>query len=257
MTGHVLALDAPADTRMMGIVHSALRRDLIRVSMVLGTPQAAEPARRAALAEHLLWMMDFLHDHHSGEDEGLYPLVKRRNPGSAELVERMDADHGAIAPAIDALTAAAKHHLADPTSPDSALRQAVDGLRTVLLPHLEREEREMMPVVSASITEREWRAWDQQFNLKPKGLTALAEQGHWVLDGLDDESSEHVAHLVPPVPRFILLKLLGGRYRRKRAKLWNGTRAGEVPSQPIEGGESRGAWQQRPSAREPDGMLGA
>jgi hypothetical protein len=28
----------------------------------------------------------------------------------------------------------------------------------------------------------------------------LAEEGHWFLDGLDDESSEHVKHLVPPVP---------------------------------------------------------
>jgi hypothetical protein len=67
----------PADTRMMGIVHSALRRDLVRVGLVLGTSQAAEPARRTALAEHLLWMMQFLHDHHAGEDDGLYPLVGR------------------------------------------------------------------------------------------------------------------------------------------------------------------------------------
>jgi hypothetical protein len=238
MTGHAIPLDAPADTRMMGIVHSALRRDLVRLGIVLGTAQAAEPARRTALAEHLLWMMDFLHDHHSAEDDGLYPLVTRRNPTSADLVERMDTDHNAIAPAITALTAAAKHHLADPASPDSTLQLAIDRLRAVLLPHLEREEQEMMPVVSASITEGEWRAWDEQFNLKPKGLTALAEQGHWVLDGLDDQSSAHVKHLVPPIPRFILIKLLARHYRRKRATLWNGTQAAEVPSLPIEAAES-------------------
>jgi hypothetical protein len=233
MTSHAIDHDAPANTRMMGIVHSALRRDLVRVGLVLGTPQASQPNRRTALAEHLLWMMRFLHDHHSSEDAGLYPLVKRRNPAATELLERMDADHNSIAPAMDALKAAAKHHLADPTSPDSTLLLAVNRLGVVLLPHLEREEQEMMPVVSASITDSEWRAWDQQFNLKPKGLTALAQEGHWVLDGLDDESSEHVKHLVPPVPRFILIKLLGGRYRRNRATLWNGTRARDVPSLPI------------------------
>ena len=43
---------APADTRMMGIVHSALRRDLVRLRLVLGTPAAQEPKRRKALAEH-------------------------------------------------------------------------------------------------------------------------------------------------------------------------------------------------------------
>jgi hemerythrin-like domain-containing protein len=153
MTRRTIPLDDPADTQMMGIVHSALRRDLVRIGMVLGTSQAVEPARRSALAHHLLWMMRFLHEHHSGEDDGLYPLVKRRNPASAELVERMGTDHLTISPAIHALTAAANRHLADPTSPDSALQLAVDRLATVLLPHLHREEQEMMPMVSASITE--------------------------------------------------------------------------------------------------------
>ncbi len=234
MTSHTVPLDAPADTQMMGIVHSALRRDLVRVGLVLGTPEAAQPARRTALAEHLLWMMSFLHAHHSGEDEGLYPLVVRRNPESAELVERMDADHESITPAMDDLVAAAQRHLDDATSPDSALQRAVDHLSEVLLPHLEREEQQMMPVVSASITEGEWRAWDEEFNLKPKKLNALALEGHWVLDGLDADARDHVEHLVPPVPRFILIKLLAGRYRRTRATLWNGTEALRVPSLPIE-----------------------
>ena len=80
MTAHTNHPDAPADTQMMPIVHSALRRDLVRLRIVLGTPEAAEPRRRTALAEHVLWLMHFLHDHHSGEDDGLYPLVVRRNP---------------------------------------------------------------------------------------------------------------------------------------------------------------------------------
>jgi hemerythrin-like domain-containing protein len=233
MTSHTVPLDAPPDTQMMGIMHSAFRRDLVRVRRVLGTPAAAEPRRRTAIAEHLLWLMHVLHDHHSGEDDGLYPLVVRRNPASAELVNQMDEDHGTITPAIDRLVEAAQRHLDYPSSPDALLAQAVDDLTVVLLPHLEREELEMMPVVAQSITEGEWRAWDEEFNLKPKGLTALAEEGHWVIDGLDDRSREHVEHLVPPVPRFILLKLLGGRYRRKRALLWDSTPAGEIPSLPI------------------------
>lgn len=239
MTSHTDPLDAPAETRTMSIVHSALRRDLVRLRLVLGTPAAAEPARRTAIAEHLLWMMDFLHHHHTGEDDGLYPLVVRRNPSSAELVEQMDADHASISPAMDAVEAAARRHLDDPDSPDSALQTAVDRLSEVLLPHLEREEQVMMPVVSQSITEREWQAWDQQYNLKPKGLTTLAEEGHWILDGIDDWGREQVEHLVPPVPRFILIRLMGGRYRRKRAALWDGTPAADVPSLPIE--EAR-AW---------------
>jgi hemerythrin-like domain-containing protein len=230
MTSHTVSPDAPADTQMMGIVHSALRRDLVRVGLVLGTPAAAEPARRTAIAEHVLWLMRFLHDHHSGEDDGLYPLVVRRNPDSADLVEQMDADHSSITPAMEALESVAKQHLTDPTAPDSALTAAVDRLCEVLFPHLEREERDMMPVVSASITQGEWQAWDQEHNLKPKGMMTLAVEGHWLIDGLDERSSDHVKHLVPPVPRFVLVRLLGGPYRRKRAALWSGTPALDVPS---------------------------
>ena len=73
----------PADTRMMGIVHDALRRDLGRLRAVLtGAPPGAD--QRAALGAHLEWMLDFLHEHHHGEDAGLYPLVLAKNPAARD-----------------------------------------------------------------------------------------------------------------------------------------------------------------------------
>ena len=218
---------APADTRMMGIVHSALRRDLVRLRLVLGTPVAQEPRRRTALAEHAIWLMDFLHHHHSGEDEGLYPLVVRRNPDAVALCERMDVDHDTITPAMDGLRAAAERHLADPDSPDSDLLAALAALEEPLLPHLAREELEMMPVVSASITHAEWVEWHE--SMVHGSMRALAFEGHWLIDGLDEESIQVVVGPVPAVPRFILVKLLGGGYRRRRALLWDGTPAVAVP----------------------------
>ena len=189
MTSHTVPPDAPADTQMMGIVHSALRRDLVRVA-----PGARHPAGRRAGPSYGHRRARALDDatscttHHSGEDDGLYPLVVRRNPQSADLVEQMDADHGTITPAMDGLVSAAQRHLADPTVPTMPWSAAIDALTDVLIPHLEREEPEMMPVVSQSITEGEWRTWDEEFNLKPKGIRALADEGHWVIDGLDPTS---------------------------------------------------------------------
>jgi len=238
MTTYRTDPDGPADTRTMGIVHSALRRDLVRLRLVLGTPAAREPRRRTAIAEHLRWAMGFLHAHHRGEDDGLYPLVLRRNPGAGRLVALMDADHAAISPAMAGVDEAARAHLVDAGHSDDALGSALERLSEVLLPHLAREEREMMPVVSASITEREWRHWDQEFNIKPKGMLALAEEGHWILDGLDPAGREHIEHLVPPVPRFVLVRLMGGGYRRKRSTLWGGTPAADVPSLDLAGMEA-------------------
>ena len=86
-----------------------------------------------------------------------------------------------------------------------ALVAALDELTGVLFPHLEREEQQMMPVVATSITQREWHRWDQQYNIKPKKLPRLAEEGNWLIDGLDEPRRRIVEAEVPAIPRYIVL----------------------------------------------------
>ena len=86
----------PADTSMMGIVHRALRRDLARARAALTADWPPADDQRVAIAGHLGWLMGFLHRHHESEDEGLYPLVRRRSPAAAAMLDVMDADHHAI-----------------------------------------------------------------------------------------------------------------------------------------------------------------
>lgn len=225
--------DQPADTRIMGVVHSALRRDLARARTVLAMDRLTD-ARRVALAAHLQWMMDFLHHHHSGEDDGLYPLLLAESPGTAGILQDMDREHAAVHPDMDRLRAAAERLAADPSAQSETLA-AVVALEASLLPHLEREELELMPLVTAALTTRQWEDWDQEFNVRPKQKKQLAEEGHWLLDGADEEGYAVVSALVPPVPRFIILKLLGGPYRRKREALWAGTPAQDIPSLTLAG----------------------
>ena len=49
--------DAPADTRMMRIVHQALRRDLRRAQLALTSAPPPPPRQQQAIARHLTWMM--------------------------------------------------------------------------------------------------------------------------------------------------------------------------------------------------------
>jgi len=223
----------PADTRMMGIVHSALRRDLVRARLVLEEPAPLTGERRTALADHVLWLMDFLHHHHSNEDDGLFPLVLEKNPAAGELLGVMDADHHRIAPRILELDVAARSYATGASGSDAALLTAVQDLETEMCPHLEREEREMMPVVSESISNGEWRAWEDAFT-KVKSMKQLADEGHLLLDNLDPVDREFVVHLVPAVPRFILINFLGGPYKKKAALLWDGTPAATVPSLSVD-----------------------
>jgi hemerythrin-like domain-containing protein len=215
---------------MMGIVHSALRRDLVRTRLVLQSEPPPERLRRVAISAHLRWMMDFLHHHHQGEDEGLYPLVVSKNPGAAGLVSEMDAEHTAIAPAINALESAAAEYGADSPGSRERVLEALEAMSVVLLPHLQREEAEMMPVVAASISAHDWATWDHATNIKPKGPGQLGMEGHWLIDGADATDRARVVGLVPPVPRFILLHGFAGIYRRRATRLWGGSPAASVPS---------------------------
>lgn len=219
----------PADTRSMGIVHSALRRDLERTRVVLSTEPYPDAERRRGLAAHLTWMMRFLHIHHTGEDVGLWPLIRAKNPAAGALLDQMDADHRRIAPAITALEDAARAYRDDAGAREPLLA-ALAGLTEVLLPHLRREELEMMPVVSATITTTEYHDIEQEHFVKPKSFMELGAEGHWIIDGLGPDDREVILHVVPAVPRFILLHGFARSYRRKRDLLWGDGPAAAIPS---------------------------
>ena len=209
----------PADTRVMRIVHNALRRDLARTRDVLTTPPYPHPAQRRALAAHLEWMVDFLHHHHEGEDTGLYPVVRARNPEAVPLLDAMDAEHHAIGPGMDGLVAAARAYAADAGARAQVLG-AIAALEETLLPHLRREEDEMMPVVSRSITQADWDRWDREVNVGPKPKSQLAREGLWIMEDQTAEDRRAIELLVPPVPRWLILHVLSRGYRREAFQRW-------------------------------------
>lgn len=214
--------DRPADTRMMGIVHGALLRDLARLRDVLSEAPGPLGSQRVAVGRHALWMMDFLHAHHTSEDTGLWPLVLSCNPASAELLASLEADHRRIEPCARAVRDAAVDYR---DSTDDRARQRLDAvvgqLVEVLAPHLEREVVEAMPVVERSISQTQWDEVERRTNLSSKTMRQLAMEGHWLLDGIDPEGREVVVHLVPLLPRLVLVHGFAGRYRRQARERWS------------------------------------
>ena len=92
------AIATPADTTMMSVVHDALRRDFSRLLDVLPDSHSLASGRATALAEHVTWMIGFLHHHHQSEDDGLWPLLLAKDPQAATLIEEMESDHRVISP---------------------------------------------------------------------------------------------------------------------------------------------------------------
>lgn len=220
------------DTRMNSVIHASLRRDLDRAALLLERPDDLSSERLRTLGAHAVWLMDFLHDHHTTEDTSLFPLIRANNPGAAELIDAMDAEHHAIGEARSALEQAGRSAEAGQAGAAEALRAAVADLRAVLDPHLEHEERDLPRVVELSVTEQEWAAFEKS-NVEGKKPPELAFQGHWMLDNLEPAGAAVVKSKVPAVPRFIMLRFLGGAYRKRRDELWGGTPAETVRSQPL------------------------
>ncbi|WP_433608956.1 hemerythrin domain-containing protein [Prescottella agglutinans] len=214
----------------MGVTHDALRRDLGRTDDVLQDARI-DDRQRGAVADHMQWMMAFLHAHHQAEDRSLWPLVRRTDPAAAAVLDRMDADHVRIAPEIDRLdAAAAMFHDEGAPSARTEFTRSLAALEEVLLPHLRREEDEAMPVVSRALTAAQWDAWDRAENIDPKSKWELGIIGQWMGDGLDPERFEKLTHTVGPVTRFVLLHAFAGPYRRACAVRWGP----DVPVGPLE-----------------------
>ncbi len=224
-------VDTPADTTMMRIVHDALRRDLARARDTLTQEHGVTVAQRRAIAAHLSWLMRFLHAHHESEDAGLYRLTRDRAfdaPDELEVLDRMSADHQAIAPAMAALESAASALGSDPSEASTrSTVEAIADLEALLLPHLRTEEDEAMPIVARRITDAEWHALEHEHNLDPKSMADLGFEGHWLIDGAAPGDRATVLGLVPPIPRFILLHGFARRYRRHAAASWGP--AGSTP----------------------------
>ena len=215
------------DTRMNGIIHAALRRDLERVALLVERPDDLTEQRLRAVGGHTWWLMDLLHDHHTTEDERLFPVMRANNSDIHPLLDAMLAEHGAIEPAVAAMRDAGRRaEAAEPRAAD-ALREAVAGLRRVLDPHLEHEEGSLSPLVPDTVTDEQWAAFEKS-NIEGKKPAQLALQGHWMLDNLDPDGAAVVKNQVPAIPRFILMNLLGGPYRKRFEACWGGTPAADV-----------------------------
>jgi len=216
--------NAPADTAMMGIVHTALRRDLTRTTTALTAGQPPAAAQRAALTAHLIWMMDFLHGHHEGEDVGLWPLMRSSDAAASELLDQMEHDHAQIAPEIERLRSATHRYAGDGShAARVGLIEALASLRAVLDPHLHREETEMMPIVSRTLSHARWESFNQEHYIKTKSKAELGHEGHWLIDSIDPAGYTIVVGNVPPIPRFVLLHAFAGQYARACATRWGPT----------------------------------
>jgi hemerythrin-like domain-containing protein len=203
-----------ADVRDMYVVHRAFRRELRLIPGLVRAVAPGDTARAAVLARHARMCLQGLHLHHTGEDELLWPLLLERCPPDADLVHRMEAQHeqvehltGLLGPALDRWEVEARPAVGEEVA------STVDALRTVLLEHLDEEERAILPLAERHVTQAEW----SRLGEHGKGQMALPDLPLLFGSLLEECSPEERAMMLGVVPlpvRLLLRTVFAGHYRR-------------------------------------------
>jgi hemerythrin-like domain-containing protein len=102
-------------------------------------------------------VIEFLHGHHAGEDELIYPVLEQRCPERRSELVRIDDQHKLLHEPMDAARSAIATWRAAPSPANAqAVVDAVGSIAEVLRPHLAEEEAVMLPLAATWMSAEEW-----------------------------------------------------------------------------------------------------
>jgi hemerythrin-like domain-containing protein len=196
--------DAPADVSFMRALHAALRRDLSRLRDAAAQLDGSAGAPPTVLAGWDAFRAQ-LDNHHSAEDDDLWPVLRGELSDAGDLasVDAMVEEHRHIPPALAGVDAALRG--------GGELTAPVELLSAVVLDHLAREEREVLPLIEQHFTRAQWRV----FLHKERSRRSPRERPEfltWILDDAGEHDTAAVLTEMPPPARLVYRRVLRPRY---------------------------------------------
>jgi Hemerythrin HHE cation binding domain len=190
LPGQTAAPEGPVDLVLMYVMHHGFRRDLAAFAARVPVVPVEDAATWRALAERWSGFAHVLHNHHSGEDAGLWPLLLERvdAAGDAEgraTLEAMEAEHADIDPLLEACARGFARLAEGGTADDrAALAVRTAAARDALGRHLVHEESEAMVLLQRHLTQADWEDVDRRFFKKRLTPGEVAFAVPWVCLGL-------------------------------------------------------------------------
>jgi hemerythrin-like domain-containing protein len=197
------------DTHDMILIHRVIRREFGQLPRLFRAA-ANDRARSTAIGAHAREMLHFLHTHHTGEDELLFPLLRERAALDPRLMDRMDVQHAQINDAVTAVGAQLPAWTASADAADGEQMAAlIDATMPTLLDHLAEEEQKLLPIVSVTLTQSEWNALGKHGMSAIPVTRRLVILGH-ITEETDDTERQRSMQVVP-APARLAYKLIGHR----------------------------------------------
>lgn len=203
-------------TREMVVVHKMFRREFGNASLWVRRVAPGDTAQAQRVTTHLDTIFDALHHHHEAEDIHLWPLLRERATEHGELLDRMEAQHEGIDPALERARAAGAAWVA---SGDESAREgfaaALDEMVGPLMAHLDQEEAEILPLAQRMLSEEEWaRLGEYVVGTTPKKVLINGFGG--ILEDATPQEREMMMGVLP-LPGRLMYQFLGKRAYIKEA----------------------------------------
>jgi iron-sulfur cluster repair protein YtfE (RIC family) len=198
-----VAVPTRPDTRDMLAVHQVFRSALAAAPRIVGGASRADAPHAANVASYYANVLAFLHVHHEGEDELVWPKLLERCPAEAERVQEIADQHHAVTVLLASAGAELAEWADEPNADHGAkLAGALVLLGNELTNHLDQEEAFVLPLAAEHMTVEEWA------ELPAHGMKHFSGDKVWVLLGLLFEAMPPgqpeltLAHMPPPVAEF-------------------------------------------------------
>ena len=219
MTTAAPTAGAMADPWEMALIHRILCHGFEQVTDLVEGVTPGSVVRARAVAEHLRFTLKGLQNHHSTEDELLWPALRERADMPGAVIDRMEAQHATLHHGIDRVRVLLDPWVRDPTpGTTAALAAALRDVITRLAEHLAEEERDVVPLIPRHVTQQEWDQLGKTAFDKFTPAQRFTAMGQ-LLEVATPEEGSRMMHGVP-APVRLIWRLTGKRkYDRYMARV--------------------------------------
>lgn len=200
-------MTAERDVSMNANMHSAFKREILRLRAGLLAADLGDARATGGLARRYKFFSVTLHRHHLGEDTYLWPNVRpKASPQEISVLDAMEAEHGALASVLDAVDE--DFRTLSASSERTHIAARLDELRTVLSGHTEHEESEGVPIVQKYIEDDDFKAF-AHFSREGEDASLVLP---WVSDGASPTEVESTWGMIPAPVRLFVKPMLTRKY---------------------------------------------
>lgn len=205
---HPVVPSMPARTEEMAVIHRVFRHGFPMVAELVRRTPTGDTARAEPIAAHLDFLLNGLHNHHSGEDVHIWPRLLERAAPQTELITRMEQQHEMVAKRLERVRTLLETWRRTPVN-GSELAAALDEFIADIVEHLDDEERNVVPLIRTHITSEEWARFGQETFEKFTNSEKLVATGTLEEVATPEEATWFIGNL--PLAIKVMWRLAGRR----------------------------------------------